>query len=116
MSDGLTPNFRRSEFSCACGCGRDTVDVELMLILEHIRDHFDRPVHITSGHRCEEYNKEVGGSPNSQHLHGRAADIIVQDVPAHLVQELCEDLDVPGLGKYEDFTHIDTRTNRPARW
>jgi uncharacterized protein YcbK (DUF882 family) len=111
----ISEHFSRSEFSCACGCGRDTVDAALLTILEKIRTHFDRPVHITSGHRCEDYNRQVGGSSNSQHLHGRAADIVVQGIPASLVQELCEDLNVPGLGKYETFTHIDTRSGH-ARW
>lgn len=114
---GLSPNFKRGEFACPCGnCDLDTIDVELLLILEHIRDHFDRPITITSGHRCAEYNKKIGGGLYSQHLYGRAADIVVKGVPANLVQELCENLEVPGLGSYDNFTHIDTRTDRPARW
>ena len=114
----ISKNFHRSEFKCKCGkCDCDTVDAELLEILEKIRTHFDSPVHITSGHRCHAYNASaaVMGSPNSLHLQGRAADIVVQGVPAEVVQELCEDLAVPGLGKYAVFTHIDTRTGK-ARW
>lgn len=112
----LSPNFSRWEFACKCGCGFDTVDVELLLILQKIRDHFEQPVSIESGCRCESHNQAEGGSPNSQHLVGRAADIKVRGIPANLVQELCEDLGVSGLGKYTFFTHIDTRTGGPARW
>ena len=115
----MTPhvrNFERHEFACACGCGFDTVDAELLYWLQRIRDHFDRAVHVTSGCRCPEYNRRVGGSAESQHLKGRAADIVVDGIPAHLVQELAEDYKLPGIGKYDDFTHIDTRSGAHARW
>lgn len=109
----ISENFSRTEFKCNCGkCDCDTVDATLLAILERIRTHFDRAVHITSGHRCHAYNASaaVMGSPNSLHLVGRAADIVVQGIPAYLVQEFCEQIGVPGLGKYETFTHIDTRS------
>lgn len=117
----LSKHFSRSEFKCAC-CDYDTVDAKLLEILEAIREHFDRPVRITSGARCwnrhSEIYRELGQEPtkNSQHLFGRAADIVVDGVPPIVVQELCEDIGVPGLGKYDDFTHIDTRSGRKARW
>ena len=112
----ISPHFDRREFRCKCPCGADTVDAELIKVLEHIRQHFDRPVRVNSGHRCRDYNRYVGGSDSSQHLEGRAADIVVDDVPAIVVQELVENMGVGGLGRYNDFTHIDTRTNGPARW
>jgi hypothetical protein len=34
---------------------------------------------VSSGHRCMEYNQQIGGAERSQHLHGRAADILVAD-------------------------------------
>ena len=34
---------------------------------------------VTSGYRCQELNKAVGGVWNSQHLKGEAADIFVPD-------------------------------------
>lgn len=112
----ISPHFSRAEFKCNCGkCDSDTVDAELLAILEGIRTHFDRPVIVSSSHRCAEFNREVGGSRKSQHLYGRAADIVVQGIPAYLVQEFCEQLGVPGLGSYESFTHIDTRSGS-ARW
>lgn len=43
-------------------------------ILQPIRDKFGA-VTISSGFRCNELNKKVGGKPNSQHLKGQAADI-----------------------------------------
>lgn len=43
-------------------------------ILEPIRDHFGSPLIIHSGYRCDELNKAIGGSQNSQHRHFQAAD------------------------------------------
>jgi len=116
MSD-LSLNFSRWEFACRCQtCGYDTVDAELIDILQKLRDFFDRPVHITSGTRCLRHNKYVGGSPQSQHLYGRAADVVVEGTPAKLVAEWAIDNGVPGVGAYPDFTHLDTRSAGMARW
>jgi uncharacterized protein YcbK (DUF882 family) len=111
----LSPNFSRWEFACKCGCGFDTVDVKLIEDLETIREHFDRRVDINSGCRCESHNRAVGGSKNSQHMLGRAADIVVDGVPPRIVGELAHQIGVGGLKAYETFTHIDSR-NGVARW
>ncbi len=44
-------------------------------ILQPIRDHFDKAIHIVSGYRSPGLNKKVGGASNSQHLIGQAVDI-----------------------------------------
>jgi hypothetical protein len=46
-------------------------------ILEPLRVAMQRPIHISSGYRCEQLNKAVGGVYNSQHLKGQAADISI---------------------------------------
>lgn len=46
-------------------------------VLEPLREHFGIPVVISSGYRCPQLNKAVGGVPNSQHLKGEAADIVL---------------------------------------
>ena len=108
----LSKNFKRSEFACKCGCGFDTVDTELLRLLENIRNYFNRPVHITSACRCENHNQFVGGSRNSQHKRGRAADIIVQDIEPDDVAMFAETIMTSGgIGRYSTFTHVDTRTS-----
>lgn len=42
--------------------------------LQIIRDEYGKPIVISSGFRCEELNKLVGGAKNSDHLYGAAAD------------------------------------------
>lgn len=114
----LTKNFWRAEFACKCGCGFDTVDIELVQALQALRDYGGVPIVITSGCRCEEYNAKVGGGTNSQHLRGRAADIVIEGVdPSEIYHHLNDKYpDRYGLGLYEDFVHVDTRSNGPARW
>jgi uncharacterized protein YcbK (DUF882 family) len=107
--------FKRSEFACKCGCGFDTVDYELVKMLEYIREHFDRKLRINSCCRCTSHNLAVGGRSGSQHLRGRAADIVVDGIVPTLVAELAEQMEVGGLGEYNTFTHIDTRAGK-ARW
>lgn len=72
----LTKDFARSEFQCPCGCGEQKVDLELAEKLQIIRDKVGQPIKVTSGYRCITHNasKTVGGSPNSKHRYGMAAD------------------------------------------
>jgi zinc D-Ala-D-Ala carboxypeptidase len=44
-------------------------------IFQPIRDHFGIPIGISSGYRCKELNKAIGGSKYSQHMIGEALDI-----------------------------------------
>ena len=111
-------HFSRSEFKCSCNnCNYDTVDFELLNILNTLREFFDKPVKVTSGNRCPAHNASIGGATNSLHIQGRAADIQVKDTSPEEVQAyiLNEYPDKLGIGCYASFTHIDTRTGK-ARW
>lgn len=49
-------------------------------ILDPLREAYGKPIIVTSGYRCEELNRLVGGSKSSQHRAGMAVDIrTVQD-------------------------------------
>ena len=114
----LSINFNRGEFACKCGCGFDTVDFELVIVLEMLRKKFDAPILINSGCRCESYNAKIKGSAKSQHILGRAADIVVAGTSPALVYEFISEMNKNryGVGKYNTFTHIDTRSGSSARW
>lgn len=110
-------HFKRREFACSCGCGFDTIDSQTLEILEAVRTSFDAPVIVTSGARCPEYNRKVGGASSSQHLYGRAADIQVKGYsPATIADFIAETFPHASIGRYRTFTHVDTRTGGPARW
>ncbi|MDB4261575.1 D-Ala-D-Ala carboxypeptidase family metallohydrolase [bacterium] len=114
----LSENFSREEFRCNCEeCDQDAVDHELINLLEDIRANFGASIKITSGNRCPEYNKAVGGKQNSQHLKSKAADIIVDGVSPHLVAIWASETNPSryGVGMYDTFTHVDVRSNM-ARW
>jgi hypothetical protein len=44
-------------------------------VFDKVREHFNVPIHISSGFRCEKLNTLVGGSKTSQHRLGEALDI-----------------------------------------
>lgn len=45
-------------------------------VLDPLREAYGNPIRITSGYRCPELNKAVKGSATSDHVNGRAADIV----------------------------------------
>lgn len=113
----VSKHFKRREFACHCGCDFDTIDTATLALLEEIRQYFDTPVIVTSGARCPQHNADVGGVPNSQHVLGRAADIQVRGVSPSRVADWVETHHPSAsVGRYNSFTHVDTRTNGPARW
>ena len=44
-------------------------------VFEPIREHFNVPIHISSGYRSAALNKKIGGASSSQHCSGEAIDI-----------------------------------------
>lgn len=120
----ISDNLSRHEFACKCMCGFDTVDYELAQILQDIVDHFkekypdkDIWIKINSGSRCKVHNASVGGGSKSQHLKGRAADFVINDVHADEVSEylIIKYHDKYGIGRYAGRTHFDSR-HAMARW
>lgn len=128
----LTRNLSRKEFECNCGCGFDTVDYELVLVLQNAIFYFENYfkkkviVLITGGNRCKKHNIAQGGAPKSKHIDGKAADhkffTVSEDgrkeqIDPEVVYSYYDNKypDKYGLGKYENRTHIDSRA-RKARW
>ena len=62
-------------------------------VLDKLRDGWGRPIIVTSGYRCKELNAAVGGTSNSQHLKGHAADIVSDDFESfrRFVRRWCKD-------------------------
>ena len=116
----MSKNFKRREFACRC-CGEVKVVPELVANLQVLRDEAGVPLAINSGYRCEKHNKAVGGSPNSQHVQGTAADI--RPLGDMSLKDLCQLAEkIPGfasggIGYYpiSGFIHLDVR-GTPARW
>ncbi len=113
----LSQNFTIAELSCkGKGCCDGTkIDDKLVELLQRIRDRFGALITVTSGYRCTTHNKNVGGTVGSYHTKGQAADIIVKGVSPKEVACYAESIGILGIGLYEDFVHIDTRTSK-AFW
>jgi uncharacterized protein YcbK (DUF882 family) len=113
----ISKNFKRKEFECRCGCGFDTVDVDLVRVLQEVRDHFNNRVLVVSGARCAKHNERVEGASMSQHVCAKASDVSVEGYCPQDVYEHLDKLypDRYGLGLYSTFVHVDVRANR-ARW
>lgn len=120
----LAPDFKVRELRCRDGSDTVMVDETLTVVLQCIREHFGKPVTITSGYRTPAHNAVVGGAKSSQHLLGRAADIRVPGVSVEDVAAYAESLmpDWGGVGRYPvkagratGWVHVDTRANK-SRW
>ena len=120
----LSPNFTVYEFRCRDGSDVVMIDESLVMLLQCIREHFGKPITITSGYRTAAHNTAVGGAKSSQHLLGRAADIQGAGVSVEDVAAYAESL-LPGwggVGRYpvkpgraRGWVHVDTRPNK-SRW
>lgn len=114
----LSKNFQVREFACKDGSDVILIDPLLIWILQNVRDYFGKPVNITSGYRTITHNRAVSGSSSdSYHTRGMAADFVVSGVEASEVQAYLEIVmaGVGGIGKADDYTHVDTRPEK-ARW
>lgn len=87
------PNFTRTELACRCK-GKyckgypAKIHFDLLHCLQKTREHFGKPMYVTSGLRCKKYNDSLkGSSKNSAHKSGMAADVYIQGVdPAEIVK------------------------------
>lgn len=121
----MTKNFNINEFNCKCGCKmpnnvRDNIQA-LAENLQIVRDILDEPIQINSAYRCVAHNKDIGGVSNSQHILGKASDLVIKNLSTNKVYIALDRLmqgkfiSQGGLGKYNTFTHYDTRGHE-ARW
>ena len=81
-------------------------------VLEPLREKLGKPIRITSGYRCYELNKAIGGSATSQHCRGQAVDIKVKGIdPTDVAKAIIE------LGVYDqvidegNWTHVSYKAN-----
>jgi uncharacterized protein YcbK (DUF882 family) len=135
LSNMKKSHFNGNEFACADGCGRDDVDQTLIDNLEKLRERLGEPIFISSGVRCPNHNKNVGGVKASWHQqrdpdnpklilaqndytgYSYAADISCRNHTPSEVFAIAKKMKLfTGLGRYRGFTHVDTRPGEPVEW
>lgn len=101
--------FSMSEFSCnCCGMGKKLISKTLIMKLDNMRHELGKPIRISSGVRCIEHNRNVGGTLDSSHLCGLAVDILVPDSRYRFeLLELAQKYGINRIGVYRSFVHLD---------
>lgn len=102
-------HFSREEFACRCGCGLNLLQDSLSVRIDAARGYAGMPFVVNSGTRCPKYNRAVGGSPDSAHLTGHAADIrgVTSRERFAIVKALVE-AGFTRIGVYPWGVHCDT--------
>lgn len=110
----LSRNFTVKEFACQDGTDQVLIDLDLVAILQAMRDQLGTPITITSGYRTLSHNAAVGGAPNSFHTKGQAADIVVSSKTTAETAACAEAVGALGVLRYitDGFVHVDTRTTK----
>ena len=120
----LSEHFSAGEFRCKCGKSHEfKVDDSLVSNLEKLFYKLDcSKIIVTSGYRCVQHDKNVGGSGSGQHVEGTAADICCygQDgnpISSKLVCCAAQDIGFKGIANINtsyQYTHVDMRVN--GKW
>lgn len=112
-----TEHFKVNEILCPC-CGRGESEMEQLIMekLETLRENMNaKSIVITSGYRCNNHDKEVGGNGHGMHTLGGACDIVVykkngERYTSFAVAREAEKVGFNGIGIIDDSAcHVDIR-------
>lgn len=105
---------------------RESRAVSLAAVFEQLRELAGVPLLVLSAYRTQEWNRRVGGAPGSQHVQGRALDLVAaRPVTVTTLVRLAHEIamrpgsKLRGLGFYpiKGFVHIDIReSDRLVTW
>ncbi|QFT87978.1 Zinc D-Ala-D-Ala carboxypeptidase precursor [Bacillus sp. THAF10] len=115
-----TKHFSYSEFYSKDGSQFNGGNVSAATVKENVRRTMykleavrvklgNRAININSGFRSISHNRNVGGTSNSQHTYGIAADISVSGVSNNTVQNAAKSSGFSGIYSEGSFTHMDSR-------
>ena len=120
----LSPHFNVREFRCSCGKSHETLLAsELIDKLEQLYTALNcSKIIVTSGYRCPDHDKAVGGTSSGQHTKGTAADVCCygqdgQPISSKTVCCKAQDLGFTGIANITSsyqYTHLDVRTS--GKW
>lgn len=119
-------NFTQEELACK-HCGRMYIPQASIDRLQRVRNKFGRPMRVTSGDRCPDYNEQVSTTGRAGPHTKAAFDIAVSGPEAYLLvaialQEGFTGIGVQQKGPHEKrFIHLDDLPDeanqpRPTIW
>ena len=94
----------------------DPLLISKILILE---ENIEKQIIITSGNRCVEYNKSIGGYPTSPHIpkpKGKALDMQVKGMGNIELAYEAEKAGFKRIGIYPNHVHGDMIDPRPSKY
>lgn len=123
--------FKLEEFKCPCNrpsceANASGIDPAMVVKLNKVREQLGHPIHVTSGLRCQWYQKRLAirgykTAQKSPHVpgnygnYGIAVDLSCK--PEHF-PELCrlvqEEFQCVGIG--EHWCHVDLRADKKRLW
>ena len=101
--------FTKKEMSCPC-CGKEGMNRGFMDRLNIARGLAGMPFTINSAFRCMKHNasEAVGGTVNSAHTRGYAADISCKTSRhRHIILKALRAVRFNRIGIYKNFIHVD---------
>lgn len=120
----LSPHFNVQEFKCKCGKEHEILlSTELVDKLEKLYSALNcSKIIVTSGYRCTNHDRNVGGNGTGQHTKGNAADICCygqdeQPISSKTVCCKAQDIGFGGIANINEkyiYTHVDVRTD--SKW
>lgn len=109
-------NFTKNELSCSC-CGEENPNlefIELMDLVQDMRDELGFPLPVSSAYRCSEHPIEAKKKTPGMH-NVAAIDIKVSHEKAHKVLKKAMEMGFTGIGVNQTgnvnqrFIHLDLR-------
>ncbi|MGE7992780.1 D-Ala-D-Ala carboxypeptidase family metallohydrolase [Pseudomonas sp. NPDC089554] len=125
----LTPHFTLEELITSQIAAREGLDNTpapealanlklLCLLLEQVRELVGGPIVVSSGFRCAELNRRVGGAANSAHTQGLAADFNTPACGPRALAERIRDSDLVFdqlILEFDRWVHLAVAAERPRR-
>tara|TARA_R110000823_G_scaffold223407_2_gene351540 strand:+ start:219 stop:590 length:372 start_codon:yes stop_codon:yes gene_type:complete len=115
--------FSKAELQCKCGCEAALMDAQFIMMLEQLREKFNKPLLVSSGYRCPKHNNNVSGTGIAgPHTTGKAIDLKVDRGAAYELLKIAMDMGFSGIGVNQKgnarFMHLDTINTglRPTIW
>jgi hypothetical protein len=121
VSTIISRDFTLEEFQVSQTAVRHNIDMSMSpqvktnvtilacVVLQRIRDAIESPLMITSGYRPRDLNSLIGGSENSAHMLGCAADVRSNKYSSYELCELVMDLDLPFdqvINEFGEWMHV----------